>query len=60
MDFAQKDFKKFIEQLILPLMQQYNLSNIAISNGIGDTAKLKKDKHGFIKINITTTTDFKG
>lgn len=52
-----EDLKKFADENLIPFMEQNGLVTATVSNGLGDKVTVKRDKHGFYRINFTMTED---
>ena len=53
-------FKDFIDTKFIPFMQENEMVEGTISNGLKYKAYVKKDKHGFYRVKITEESTSRG
>ncbi|MEK5060888.1 MULTISPECIES: hypothetical protein [unclassified Paenibacillus] len=50
-------FRDLVHEKIIPFMQENNLTDGTFKTSVGDSAVVKRDKHGFYNVKITTKED---
>lgn len=53
-----KDFKTYVEEVIIPQMKEANIVKVTLYNAEGDRAFIIRDKHGFYKVTFTWTKQY--
>jgi hypothetical protein len=54
---AVKDFENFVEHDFINFLQANRLEKGSISNGCGESATVRTDKHGFYKVKYSKVKD---
>lgn len=47
------DFQKLVEEKVIPFMREHKLVKGTLSDGVAETATIKRDKHGFYSVKFT-------
>lgn len=47
-------FRDLVREKIIPFMQGNNLSDGTFKTSVGDSVVIKRDKHGYYNVKITT------
>lgn len=53
----EMNFRDLVHDKIIPFMKEQNLSEGTFKTSLGDAAVIKRDKHGFYNVKITTKED---
>ncbi|ATO48540.1 hypothetical protein P4V86_03250 [Brevibacillus laterosporus] len=53
----EMSFHNLVHEKIIPFMQGNNLTDGTFKTSVGDSAVIKRDKHGFYSVKITTRED---
>jgi hypothetical protein len=53
-------FNKFVKNEFIQFMNKHELAEGSISDGVGNKALVKRDKHGFYKIRLVSESTSRG
>ncbi|WP_426455432.1 hypothetical protein ACP26L_36125 (plasmid) [Paenibacillus sp. S-38] len=53
----KQPFNQFVEEILLPLVDKNALVSLSVSDGLGNKASIRRDKHGILRVTTTLTAD---